>query len=88
MKSRASLLGTLRRPPVEDRDTASETDLDAMINALPVNVLVLDPATANVTCANRRSIETMHGLREDLPRGIDPASAGRPNRTAASAGSR
>jgi methyl-accepting chemotaxis protein len=56
MKSRDALLGTLRRPPVEDRDTASETDLDAVINALPVNVLVLDPATANITCANRRNI--------------------------------
>ncbi|WP_243214355.1 MULTISPECIES: methyl-accepting chemotaxis protein [Methylobacterium] len=43
-----------------------------MLNALPVNVLVLDPVTANITYANRRSVETMHALRQYLPREVNP----------------
>ncbi|WP_156629452.1 methyl-accepting chemotaxis protein [Methylobacterium sp. Leaf85] len=47
-------------------------EFEAVINALPVNVLVLDPVSANITYANKRSIETMHALRKYLPQEVDP----------------
>lgn len=73
MKIRRSILGALRRThDVERTEFAPQIDSEAVLNALPVNVLVLDPVSANITYANRRSIETMHALREYLPREVDP----------------
>ncbi|WP_238231872.1 MULTISPECIES: methyl-accepting chemotaxis protein [Methylobacterium] len=39
---------------------------------LPVNVLLLDPITAEITYANRYSVQTLQGLREHLPATVDP----------------
>ncbi|GEO99494.1 methyl-accepting chemotaxis protein [Methylobacterium haplocladii] len=39
---------------------------------LPVNVLLLDPVTAEITYANRHSVHTLQGLREHLPASVDP----------------
>ncbi|MFG5119053.1 methyl-accepting chemotaxis protein [Methylorubrum sp. POS3] len=43
-----------------------------MLEALPVNVLVLDPASAKITFANGPSVTTLNALREHLPPGVDP----------------
>ncbi|MCC0806346.1 methyl-accepting chemotaxis protein [Methylobacterium sp. W2] len=53
-------------------DTRMSVDFEAVLDALPVNVLVLDPTSANITYANRRSIETLHTLREHIPSSVDP----------------
>ena len=73
MTSRRSMFGAMRRAqPVVLAEVAPKTNFEAVINALPANVLVLDPVSANITYANKRSIETMHALRQYLPREIDP----------------
>lgn len=53
------------------RDTLS-ADFASILNALPVNVLVLHPVEATITFANRRSVETLHGLRTYLPSSVNP----------------
>ena len=58
--------------PVPATDTLRSTDFEAVLGALPVNVLVLDPQTAMITYANRRSVETLMGLRAHLPQSVDP----------------
>lgn len=73
MNSRRSMFGAMRRAqPDVLAEVAPQTNFEAVINALPANVLVLDPVSANITYANKRSIETMHALRQYLPREIDP----------------
>lgn len=73
MTSRRSMFGAMRRAqPDVPAEVAPQTNFEAVINALPANVLVLDPVSANITYANKRSIETMHALRQYLPREIDP----------------
>jgi methyl-accepting chemotaxis protein len=73
MPSQRALFGSLRRPQPEIRtDVGTQIEWEAVLNALPVNVLVLDPVTANITYANRRSVETMHALRQYLPREVNP----------------
>ena len=47
-------------------------DFAAVLNALPVNVLVLHPTDATITFANQRSVETLHSLRAHLPASVDP----------------
>ncbi|WP_232628535.1 methyl-accepting chemotaxis protein [Methylobacterium sp. Leaf118] len=44
----------------------------AIIDSLPVNVLVLDPAEATIIFANRRSVETLRAIREPLPASVNP----------------
>lgn len=67
------MFGAMRRAqPDVPAEVAPQTNFEAVINALPANVLVLDPVSANITYANKRSIETMHALRQYLPREIDP----------------
>ncbi|BAU93885.1 methyl-accepting chemotaxis sensory transducer [Methylorubrum populi] len=48
------------------------SDFTALMDALPVNVLVLHPVEATITFANRRSVETLHSLRTYLPASVDP----------------
>ena len=73
MTSQRALFGSLRRPqPETGTDVAGQIDWEAVLDALPVNVLVLDPVSADITYANRRSVETMHALRQYLPRDVDP----------------
>ena len=73
MKTQRTILDAWRRPHAENRAKVSpQMDLEAVLDALPVNVLVVDPVSANITFANRRSIETMHALRQDLPQDVDP----------------
>ena len=68
---------TLRRrakAPSVEAMTPSPHPVDhaAVLGALPVNILVLDPITATITYANRHSIETLGALRMHLPSVVDP----------------
>ncbi|WP_246686113.1 methyl-accepting chemotaxis protein [Methylobacterium sp. WL8] len=47
-------------------------DFEAVLGALPTNVLVLNPTTAAITYANKRSVETLNALRQHLPSVVDP----------------
>ncbi|WP_349369316.1 methyl-accepting chemotaxis protein [Salinarimonas sp.] len=47
-------------------------DPTALLDALPVNVLALDPQTGTITYANRRSVETLTSIQDHLPAGVDP----------------
>ncbi len=59
-------------------ETTSElgnTDFDAqmysqMVDNLPANVMVCDPATFNITYANKTSIETLRQIQDLLPQGV------------------
>ncbi|MDP4021925.1 methyl-accepting chemotaxis protein [Methylobacterium sp. NEAU 140] len=53
-------------------ESAGTVDFEAVLDALPVNVLVLDPVTATVTYANRHSVQTLRGLQAFLPSTVRP----------------
>ncbi|GJD42627.1 hypothetical protein AFCDBAGC_0465 [Methylobacterium cerastii] len=68
---------TLRRsakaPSVETMtESPHAVDFEAVLGALPTNVLVLNPTTAAITYANKRSVETLNALRQHLPSVVDP----------------
>ncbi|GJE16243.1 hypothetical protein AIGOOFII_0947 [Methylobacterium marchantiae] len=67
-----SIFNRRNRKPVSTAPAVPATDFEAVLDALPVNVLVLDPVSAEITFANRRSVETLHSLKEHLPHGVDP----------------
>ena len=75
-----SLFSLARRParatdahaPMPAAEHPAPPDLAALLDALPVNILTLDPATGAITYANRRSVETLAGIRDHLPAGVDP----------------
>ncbi len=58
-----------RKPEAHD---ALSADFKSVLDALPVNVLVLHPIEATITFANRRSVETLHTLRTYLPPSVNP----------------
>ena len=51
---------------------AVAVDFRSTLDALPVNVIIVDPSTAQVTYANRPSVETLKTLQEFLPPGVRP----------------
>ena len=53
-------------------ESSNPVDFEAVLGALPTNVLVLDPTTAAITYANKRSVETLNALRQHLPSVVDP----------------
>ena len=65
-------------PPVDaarqEKNPGTEIDFESSLNALPANVLILDPKTANIVFANQRSIETLRSLRVHLPASVNPDS--------------
>ncbi|TXN06899.1 hypothetical protein FV222_04045 [Methylobacterium sp. WL103] len=68
---------TLRRsakaPSVETMsESPHAVDFEAVLGALPTNVLVLNPTTAAITYANKRSVETLNALQQHLPSVVDP----------------
>ncbi|CAO4183525.1 methyl-accepting chemotaxis protein [Methylorubrum extorquens] len=69
LRRRASQAAALQ--PREHATTLA-VDYAAVLNALPVNVLVLHPTEATITFANQRSIETLRSLREHLPASVNP----------------
>lgn len=57
----------------EDREEAVRaTTFAAMLDQMPVNVLLAEPQTGVITYANRRSIETLKTIRNELPPGVEP----------------
>jgi methyl-accepting chemotaxis protein len=46
----------------------------AVLDALPINVMVADPRNLTILYANPRSVETLEGIRHLLPRGFNPRS--------------
>ena len=62
-----------KAPSVETMtESPKPVDFEAILGALPTNVLVLDPTTAAITYANKRSVETLNALRQHLPSVVDP----------------
>jgi methyl-accepting chemotaxis protein len=51
----------------------SKPVFEAMLDQMPVNVLLADPKTGVIVYANRKSIETLHAIRHELPADLDPA---------------
>jgi methyl-accepting chemotaxis protein len=45
---------------------------EAMLDQMPVNVLLADPKTGVITWANRMSVRTLHAIRHELPADVDP----------------
>ena len=59
--------------PAEKPQTASGFDLaffEQLVDNLPANVLVCDPATFNITYANKTSVETLRLVADELPAGV------------------
>ncbi len=57
----------------EDREEAVRAKtFAAMLDQMPVNVLLADPQTGVITYANRTSIETLKTIRNELPPGVEP----------------
>ncbi|MEM6666733.1 MAG: methyl-accepting chemotaxis protein, partial [Pseudomonadota bacterium] len=46
--------------------------LRQMVDAMPINVMMCDPQTLDITFINARSIETLKTLQEHLPDDVDP----------------
>ena len=44
----------------------------AMLDQMPVNVLLADPTNGDIIYANRTSIDTLKTIRHELPSGLDP----------------
>ena len=42
-----------------------------MVNSLPVNVMLCDPATFNITYANKTSVDTLRQIQDLLPQGVN-----------------
>ncbi|MCE1237568.1 MAG: methyl-accepting chemotaxis protein [Hyphomicrobiales bacterium] len=60
-------------PLVETREEGlDKAALVAMLDQMPVNVLLADPTNGDIVYANRTSIETLKTIRHELPAGLDP----------------
>jgi len=54
-------------------DTALSLDTYmAMLDQMPVNVLLAEPGDGRIVYANRMSVETLKSIRHELPAGVDP----------------
>ncbi|MCB1508488.1 MAG: hypothetical protein KDI98_06995, partial [Hyphomicrobiaceae bacterium] len=47
--------------------------LTAILDHLPVNVMLADPKTADITFINKTSVTTLNSIRELLPPGVEPS---------------
>ncbi len=56
----------------EPAPTIGMDALNAMLDAMPVNVMMADPETGEIIYANRTSAETLKTIREHLPPSVDP----------------
>lgn len=68
-----------KTPPAEatnqdnmPRDGIGAPLLRAMLDQMPINVMLADPETATISFINQTSIETLSGLRDLLPNDVDP----------------
>lgn len=75
------MIALLRRQQNNDNTPAEPTgspprigyaEMSAMLDVMPVNVMLADPQTAVITYANKTSINTLDTLRDLLPRSVDP----------------
>ena len=60
------------RSPAVETDTLGTATLRAMLDQMPVNVLLADPRTGDIVFVNRLSVETLQSIRHELPAGVDP----------------
>jgi len=60
-------------PAIVIPDGVDHDLLIRMLDTLPINVMMADPATLEITFINKTSIETLTGLRHLLPSTVDPA---------------
>ncbi|MDK9696617.1 MAG: methyl-accepting chemotaxis protein [Siculibacillus sp.] len=58
--------------PPPDTDPLGAATLRAMLDQMPVNVLLADPRTGDIVFVNRTSVETLKSIRHELPAGVDP----------------
>jgi methyl-accepting chemotaxis protein len=60
----------------ETTDTAPEhlsrEELEAMLDCMPINVMLAHPETGVITYANKTSVKTLHSIRDLLPATVDP----------------
>ena len=47
-------------------------EMSAMLDAMPVNIMLADPETALITYANKTSVDTLDTIRSLLPASVDP----------------
>ena len=67
------LLKKREEKPAVEREEGLHGDIfAAMLDRMPVNVLLADPQTGVITYANRTSIDTLKTIRNELPPGVEP----------------
>ena len=70
------MFGLLKKrvePATVEREEGLRGDLfAAMLDQMPVNVLLADPQTGVITYANRTSVDTLKTIRNELPPGVEP----------------
>ncbi|MEM8878219.1 MAG: PAS domain-containing protein, partial [Pseudomonadota bacterium] len=58
--------------PTEGTIKLSREAIEAMLDCMPINVMLADPETGVITYANKTSVETLHSIRDLLPETVDP----------------
>ena len=58
--------------PVGSDDVLGVATLRAMLDQMPVNVLLADPKNGDIVYVNKTSVETLKTIRHELPAGVDP----------------
>jgi methyl-accepting chemotaxis protein len=72
MFARLARKETSAKSPAPDTDPLGTATLRAMLDQMPVNVLLADPTTGDIVFVNRTSVETLKTIRHELPAGVDP----------------
>ena len=59
-------------PAAAEENGLGVATLRAMLDQMPVNVLLADPTNGDIVFVNKTSIETLKTIRHELPAGVDP----------------